>query len=582
MSKRPALAIEVGEGQPATRRRQDPVSCQVCRKKKLKCSRTFPCSNCVSRGLECQPPDAAQWPSDQQASSSANVSAAASDSLVLARVLERLQRLEDIVLTKSDNIVRDRASENTPSSSIPALHEDVVQNEIFHTIGRSNASPQANIEQHEDEFRDTEIVGSRPTDAIIKEASFLFTSGKVSEIAFDLNLRMPVLTSISVEGNKVIRRICLPEREEARILFQTFAKSLGSWYHIYHKRTVEILLDKTYYQIACGHNPGLPQVALLISIFASGAYFQASVAWPECVFSDPQVANQLSMNWKQNTLDILDHIERSTTPTTVEQLQATIIMSLMIQNFEGMWIIYVEDGIILSLKGLSKKYWLMHSTSITLAKDLSIHVLDHPRRARSKDVVENEVKRRIWWYLATTDWLLGSMPSPQEGTYSINPRHIHVNKPMNVDDDDLLGQNVVDKPLSTPTEMSYFLVRTHGGEESKTEMPAADRFLTPLMELLRKHKIQLQDAGVHNSYLTPESTTTPNVQTIHADGSYPGQSITAEAQNVPARNAPLVADPDLNFDGLWQEFINMVPDSSAPGWDDLLADFDQASLFMGV
>lgn len=322
----------------------------------------------------------------------------------MARVLERLQRLEDIVLTKSDNIVRDRASENTPSSSIPALHEDVVQNEIFHTIGRSNASPQANIEQHEDEFRDTEIVGSRPTDAIIKEASFLFTSGKVSEIAFDLNLRMPVLTSISVEGNKVIRRICLPEREEARILFQTFAKSLGSWYHIYHKRTVEILLDKTYYQIACGHNPGLPQVALLISIFASGAYFQASVAWPECVFSDPQVANQLSMNWKQNTLDILDYIERSTTPTTVEQLQATIIMSLMIQNFEGMWIIYVEDGIILSLKGLSKKYWLMHSTSITLAKDLSIHVLDHPRRARSKDVVENEVKRRIWWYLATTDW----------------------------------------------------------------------------------------------------------------------------------------------------------------------------------
>ncbi|KAH0366443.1 hypothetical protein KCU65_g5375, partial [Aureobasidium melanogenum] len=740
MSKRPAPTLEVGEGQPASRRRQDPVSCQVCRKKKLKCSRTFPCSNCVSRGLECQPPDAAQWPSDQQASSSANVPAAVSDSSVLARVLERLQRLEDIVLAKSDNLVRDKASEDAGDSSIPTLHEDVVQNEIFHTIGRSNASPQANIEQHEDEFRDTEIIGSRPTDAINKEANFLFTSGKVSEIAFDLNLRMPILTSVSVDGIKVIRRICLPEREEARILFQTFAKSLGSWYHIYHRRTVEVLLDKTYYQIACGHNPGLPQVTLLLSIFASGAYFQASISWPECVFSDPQIANQLSMNWKQNTLDILDHIERSTTPTTVEQLQATIIMSLMIQNFEG----------------LSKKYWLMHSTSITLAKDLSIHVLDHPRRARSKDVVENEVKRRIWWYLATTDWLLGSMPSPQEGTYSINPRHIHVNKPMNVDDDDLVGENVSDKPLSIPTEMSYFLVRTHGGEvcrvladlvhplasgvnsvnyeeivalerttatitdnmpfyfqldeesrkktepylskypqlatqryllqqglhchrsrihrpflirgsldarfhfsrtaclesvrksleirrllnqekrgavlpiarlnfvlyhifmaaltlaldlcfnksateaedrsrraelkeaclmlqESKTEMPAADRFLTPLMDLLRKHKIQLQDAGVHNQYLTPpESTTTPSVQTTCTGSSYPGQSITAQVQNVPDRNTSVAGNPDLDFDGLWQEFINMVPDSSAPGWDDLLADFDQASLFIGV
>ncbi|KAH0395556.1 hypothetical protein KCU89_g10211, partial [Aureobasidium melanogenum] len=269
-------------------------------------------------------------------SSSAAVSAAASDSSVLARVLERLQRLEDIVLDKSDKTVRDKASEEVANNFIPTLHEDVVQNEIFHTIGRSNASPQANIEQQEDEFRDTEIIGSRPTDTTNKEASFLFTSGKVSEITFDLDLRMPVLTSIYVDGSRVVRRICLPEREEARILFQSFAKSLGSWYHIYHRRTVEIILDKTYYQIACGHNPGLPQVALLLSIFASGAYFQASISWPECVFSDPRMANQLSMNWKQNTLEILDHIERSTTPTTVEQVQATIILSLMIQNFEGM------------------------------------------------------------------------------------------------------------------------------------------------------------------------------------------------------------------------------------------------------
>ncbi|KAG9663905.1 hypothetical protein KCU64_g1033, partial [Aureobasidium melanogenum] len=118
-------------------------------------------------------------------------------------------------------------------------------------------------------------------------------------------------------------------------------------------------------------------------------------------------------------------------------------------------------------------------------------------------------------------------------------------------------------------------------QESKTEMPAADRFLTPLMELLRKHKIQLQDAGMHNQYLTPpESTTTPSVQTTGTGSSCSSQSIAAQAQNVLGHNASLAANPDLDFDGLWQEFINMVPDSSAPGWDDLLADFDQASLFI--
>ncbi|KAG9911579.1 hypothetical protein KCU98_g7904, partial [Aureobasidium melanogenum] len=118
-------------------------------------------------------------------------------------------------------------------------------------------------------------------------------------------------------------------------------------------------------------------------------------------------------------------------------------------------------------------------------------------------------------------------------------------------------------------------------QESKSEMPAADRFLAPLMELLRKHKIQLQDAGVHNQYLTPpESTTTPNVQKTCIGSSYHGQSMTAQAPNVSERNISVAANPDLDFDGLWQEFINMVPDSSAPGWDDLLADFDQASLFI--
>lgn len=37
----------------ATSRRQEPVSCQFCRTKKLKCSRESPCSNCISRNLEC-------------------------------------------------------------------------------------------------------------------------------------------------------------------------------------------------------------------------------------------------------------------------------------------------------------------------------------------------------------------------------------------------------------------------------------------------------------------------------------------------------------------------------------------------
>ena len=68
-------------------------------------------------------------------------------------------------------------------------------------------------------------------------------------------------------------------------------------------------------------------------MFAGGAYFQAFAT--ETLFADPKEANQLALSWTHNTLDILDHVERASMPTSIEQLQATIIMSLMIQNFEG-------------------------------------------------------------------------------------------------------------------------------------------------------------------------------------------------------------------------------------------------------
>jgi hypothetical protein len=33
--------------------RQRPIACQSCRRRKIRCSRQFPCSNCTSRGLQC-------------------------------------------------------------------------------------------------------------------------------------------------------------------------------------------------------------------------------------------------------------------------------------------------------------------------------------------------------------------------------------------------------------------------------------------------------------------------------------------------------------------------------------------------
>lgn len=76
-------------------RRQDPVSCRLCRLKKLKCNRLHPCSNCVARNADCE------FDSNQTVTSTRiQQDAEPSNSAILSR----LQRLEDMILRMNQNL----------------------------------------------------------------------------------------------------------------------------------------------------------------------------------------------------------------------------------------------------------------------------------------------------------------------------------------------------------------------------------------------------------------------------------------------------------------------------------------------
>ena len=53
--------------------------------------------------------------------------------------------------------------------------------------------------------------------------------------------------------------------------------------------------------------------------------------------------------------------------------------------------------------------------------------------------------------------LLAFLSRPQEFTYTINPRHMNVQRPLNIEDEDIENERVM--PLSSPTCMSYTLCR---------------------------------------------------------------------------------------------------------------------------
>ena len=107
------------------RNRPNPVSCQSCRSKKLKCNRVQPCSNCAARGITC---NFLVLPRQVDSSSTAHSN---------AELLARIEQLEAIVLRQSsiDDHTKNSSDEShgtrhralTPNSGV-AVVSDIHQN----------------------------------------------------------------------------------------------------------------------------------------------------------------------------------------------------------------------------------------------------------------------------------------------------------------------------------------------------------------------------------------------------------------------------------------------------------------------
>jgi len=86
--------------------RQRPVSCNFCRVRKLRCSREFPCSNCTSRGVQCQAQDPPRTtgpssrPVPRRAGGGAGGGGTSSEGKD-ADILSRLERLEALLAERN-------------------------------------------------------------------------------------------------------------------------------------------------------------------------------------------------------------------------------------------------------------------------------------------------------------------------------------------------------------------------------------------------------------------------------------------------------------------------------------------------
>ena len=153
------------------------------------------------------------------------------------------------------------------------------------------------------------------------------------------------------------------------------------------------LIERTYQDLS-GKTHDARNITLILSILASTAYLWT----PEDqhrhqLFTTVEAARKLAINWTKSTLDMIEHACRTLDPS-MELIQAMIIISFLVG----------------SLEGVSTKCRSLYATAITFARELSFHCIDIDKpskqmtQEKGPQATSTEVARRIWWYLAATDW----------------------------------------------------------------------------------------------------------------------------------------------------------------------------------
>lgn len=422
------------EGDATPSRRQPQVSCDSCRRKKLKCDRGQPCGSCRTRGIACTTPPAPGCreegneitrPRHPLETSPTGAESNASIKSLLARVAV----LEHTVFR---------------GGAAPAA--------FHHTPAASNASPYNTPSPHSvlDHERRQE---AKFLDSAIDRSKWVDQAG--AQTAMDLRVAptqqhpLPRESHLKYHVSHCAQQgpTWLMSRSEALALFHDFVDNAYHLLHILQLDATRFLISNFYTQLerdgAASVNPA--HAALILGIAATTAFFWDARVPCQHTFGSEKAAQQASLTWRRSALDLLGVVQQSGT-ASLEAAQAYAIIAYLYYNVDGQ----------------SVQFRFLHASSVAACREISLHLVDSPgaEAPSADDAAAKEVKRRLWWHVAATDWMLGQCGGPLDGTYTIQPRHMSVAKPRNLNDADLArAADGLTHPPEAPTQMSCFLQR---------------------------------------------------------------------------------------------------------------------------
>ncbi|KAK4552488.1 hypothetical protein LTR86_010332 [Recurvomyces mirabilis] len=339
---------------------------------------------------------------------------------------ERLRRLEAVVFAKDEP-----PTTATGSSS-------VVEFPVRH--GTTTSSP------------DTESANGYGE--IVKELeSFGYQdSTTLPRVAQSLTPQIDTLANIVLRtSSNSPAIILLPRFEESLLLIQRWREHLDALEHILHVPTVKKNTAVLFDAIAAGlplSPPMYSSLAVLLAVIANiTEYWTLGGDDKDSIFPSRAAALTVAKYWLRSGLDVLEHVWRTTGPD-VGTIQAKILFMFFIFHMEGF-----------SVKGRH-----MMSSAVSDARNIGLHMTDAPRskvRGTTQDeIIDVEIRRRVWWHLVSTDWSAALLVGPYDGVYTVHPHHMQVKRPRNITNEDLATKPAdFERPATELTSTTYYLSR---------------------------------------------------------------------------------------------------------------------------
>ena len=355
-------APEQAEVAPKRVPRQDPVSCELCRRKKLKCNRQQPCSSCVTRRLTCS-------------------YAVGSPDMGVQK-----KAAQSVPTTMNDMAIARSAPEG--------VQQRQQQQPLGSLVARPASDGQASRDKNESlmtaDWLEKIVMSDRLPTALTAAGRGMNESTKLQNVPSAANMLSTSCgdwTTASHENPLTVQLISfLPKEAEAMALFRYYTSYIDYLYHIILPDRVEEQIHAIYQVIEKQELLNLNHLALLFSILASSLFLQLSI-------ESSVYAEACSREYTFLTGAALIQSNYSAYPT-IEGLQATMIVMHNLSNMNS-------HPLVNSL--------FIHGAIIGQAKNLMLHCIDSPRwqeerRTNAADKMEVELKRRLWWDLASYDW----------------------------------------------------------------------------------------------------------------------------------------------------------------------------------